>query len=223
MIAIIDLDLGNLHSVARAIRHVGGEPVITDNEQVIRQAEKLILPGVGSFKAGMNSINQKGLRDVICDKSSSGTPLLGICLGMQLLMDHSEEQGSHQGLGIIAGHVSKFQNFAQFDPCAKVPHINWCGIDKKVDNDTWMDTILGAVVPGDECYFVHSLCVIPQDNNHALAVSHYGGSEFCSVIKKDNIVGCQFHPEKSGDVGLRIIDSFVSASTSAYQVSSSGK
>lgn len=211
MIAIIDLDLGNLHSVARAIKHCGGEVIITDNLAEIEKAEKLILPGVGSFKAGMDALKSKGLVEAIKKRASEGTPLLGICLGMQLLMDHSEEQGSHQGLGLIAGEVKKFQNLSTFDGSVKVPHINWCAIDKKLDNDNWADSILADVEPGADCYFVHSLCVVPKDSEHTLAVSKYGNSEFCSAIKQDNIVGCQFHPEKSGDVGLQIIGEFVSS------------
>ena len=185
--------------------------MITDNIAEIEKAEKLILPGVGSFKAGMDALKNKGLVEVIKKRASEGAPLLGICLGMQLLMDQSEEQGCHQGLGIIAGEVKKFQNLAGFDSSFKVPHINWCSVDKKKDGDKWSGSVLAGVQPGSDCYFVHSLCVLPKDRYHILAVSKYGNSEFCSVIKKDNISGCQFHPEKSGDVGLKIIDGFVSA------------
>ena len=211
LIAIIDLDLGNLHSVARAISHCGGKVMITDDIAEIQKAGKLVLPGVGSFKAGMNSLKNKGLVEVIQNRASAGTPLLGICLGMQLLMDHSEEQGSHHGLGLIAGQVKKFQNLGGFDGSVKVPHINWCAVRKKVDTDSWADSILCGVEPGADHYFVHSLCVVPGDQQHTLAISEYGNSEFCSVIKRDNIVGCQFHPEKSGDVGLQIIENFISA------------
>ena len=105
--------------------------MITDNIAEIEKAEKLILPGVGSFKAGMDALKNKGLVEVIKKRASEGAPLLGICLGMQLLMDQSEEQGCHQGLGIIAGEVKKFQNLAGFDSSFKVPHINWCSVDKK--------------------------------------------------------------------------------------------
>lgn len=210
MIAIIDLDLGNLHSVARAIRHCGGDAVITDKVEDIELAEKLILPGVGSFKAGMDALKNKGLVEVIKNRAETGVHLLGICLGMQLLMERSEEQGSHDGLGLIAGEVKKFQNLTGFDFSVKVPHMNWCAIDKKLDNSTWADSILRGIQPGAECYFVHSLCVMPKDLQHTLAVSKYGNSEFCSAIKRDNIVGCQFHPEKSGEVGLKIIEAFIS-------------
>ena len=211
MISIIDLDLGNLHSVARAIRYCAAEVMITDDIAEIERAEKLILPGVGSFKAGMDALRRKGLVEVIQKRASEGTPLLGICLGMQLLMDHSEERGSHKGLGLIAGEVRKFQNLAGFESSVKVPHINWCAIDKKLENDNWADSFLSGVEPGADCYFVHSLCVVPKDQQHTLAVSKYGNAEFCCAIKKDNIFGCQFHPEKSGDVGLQIIDKFLSA------------
>lgn len=210
MIAIIDLDLGNLHNVARAVRHCGGEAIITDDIDEIEKAEKLILPGVGSFKAGMDALKGKGLVDVIKKLASEDTPLLGICLGMQLLMEHSEEQGSHQGLGLIPGLVKKFQNLEAFDRSTKVPHINWCSIEKNIDNDNWAGSVLSDIRAGADFYFVHSLCVVPENSLHSLSVSKYGGAEFSSAIKKGNITGCQFHPEKSGDVGLQIIDRFVS-------------
>ena len=212
MIAIINLDLGNLHSVARAIEHVGADAVITDDAQLIAKADKLILPGVGSFKAGMDALNKKKLTTLIQECAASGVPVLGICLGMQLLMSQSEEHGSWSGLGLIPGRVVYLKNMTGFNKQLKVPHINWCGIRKTFDKRTWDATILRGSDEYDELYFVHSLCVNPDDKSHTLAVSQYGGCEFASVILSGNVIGCQFHPEKSGKSGLEIIKNFVSNS-----------
>lgn len=207
MIAIIDFDLGNLHSVQRAVRHMGGQSIITDSPAQIAKADKLILPGVGSFKAGMDNLQKKELLDPIRSRVECGISLLGICLGMQLLLDHSEENGSTIGLGFIPGNVFSFRSLVNFDKKTKVPHINWCSLQKR--DKPWDNTILEGVEEDEDCYFVHSFCVQPEEEKHILAISCYGGCEFSSVIKYENITGCQFHPEKSGEVGLKIIDNFI--------------
>mgnify|MGYP000485748221 CR=1 FL=1 len=207
MIAIINLELGNLFSVSRAIEHVGGDCFVTDNIKEVMKADKIILPGVGSYKSGMESIYAKKLDGVLKGLACDGVPILGICLGMQLLMDHSEEHGNTQGLGLIPGAVEYFRNITGFDFKAKVPNVGWSSLNKK--RRSWEGTILEPVIEGDDCYFVHSLCVTPEVDDDLLALSHYGGVEFASVIQHQNISGCQFHPEKSGNVGLNIVRNFV--------------
>lgn len=208
MIAIIDLDLGNLHSVARAVNHCDGRSIITDDLTHIEKASKLILPGVGSFKAGMSSIIKKGLFDLIHSRVSEGVPLMGICLGMQLLMDSSEENGDCTGLGLINGNVKRFENLEGFDNARKIPHINWCSVEKNYDISS-ASALLKGIEDKSEFYFVHSLCVVPRDRENMHAESIYGDVRFCSVLGKENVMGCQFHPEKSGLAGLNFIKNFV--------------
>jgi len=213
MIAIVDLGLGNLFSVDQAVHYSGGKSVITDDCEVIRKAERIILPGVGSYRFGMCAISNKGLYGCLKDSIDSGTPVLGICLGMQLLMDSSEEHGYCRGLGIIPGRSIHFRNRVDFDSDCKVPHIGWNGLFKNVDGGQWHDSILADVNEGDSCYFAHSYCVVPDKQEHILSLSRYGGCSYASSVKHKNVTGCQFHPEKSGIIGLKIIDNFISGNS----------
>ncbi|MCG8613185.1 MAG: imidazole glycerol phosphate synthase subunit HisH [Pseudomonadales bacterium] len=208
MIAIIDLDLGNLHSIDRAVQAVGGSALITDEVSVIRDADRLILPGVGSFKAGMSSLINKNLIGTILEHVDRKTPILGICLGMQLLMSRSEENGTCDGLDLIPGNVIHFSKFSEFNPANKVPHIGWSSLLAR-PTQSWSNTIFADVGEGEDCYFVHSYCVVPDNPEHILASTHYSEFEFPAAIRKNNVVGCQFHPEKSGQVGLKIINNFI--------------
>ena len=205
MIVIVDLGLGNIFNICRAFNHVGEDVIVTDDVAKIRAADKLVLPGVGSFKAGMYSIEKKGLVGVIKQFADSGRPILGVCLGMQLLMEYSEENGGIMGLGIIPGKVRYLQNIDGFLPKFKVPNIGWNTLLEGYCD--WSETVLDKINTHDEFYFVHSLCVVTE-NKYQLSSSNYGGVSFTSVIKKGNITGCQFHPETSGEIGLSIIEKF---------------
>jgi imidazole glycerol-phosphate synthase subunit HisH len=167
------------------------------------------LPGVGSFGEGMKNLKEKGLDKAIVAYAKAGNPLLGICLGMQLLMSESHEFGYHKGLDLIGGEVLPFpDNVKLMEEGYKIPHVGWNSI---YGSQGWRGTILGAVDKEMDAYFVHSLYVKPRENDNALALTNYFGHRFCSAVKEGNIYGCQFHPEKSGHMGLAILGSFISS------------
>lgn len=209
MIVIVDFGLGNLFNVQRAIEHEGGEVLISNNSGAIRSAEKLVLPGVGNFRAGMTALQERGLVGCLIERAIDGIPLLGICLGMQLLMDESEENGHTRGLGLIPGKVSYIRNQRTFDQSCKVPNVGWRALFKNPGIDTWQGSLLEGFDEGADCYFVHSLCVKPDESGDELAYTRYGGLQYCAVTRRGNVTGCQFHPEKSGTAGLKIIHNFV--------------
>ena len=198
MIAIINYGLGNLHSVQKAAAYVGGNAVVSDNPQVIFGAEKVILPGVGAFSAGMKGLESRGLVNVIREVVTLGKPLLGICLGMQLLFQESEEQGYHPGLGLLPGKVVPFQ---QFD--IKVPQIGWNQLEVMKKSNLMLD-----VQQSEYVYFNHGYYCIPNERSDVLTMTDYG-TRFASSVERNNIFGVQFHPEKSQKVGLRILKNFM--------------
>lgn len=217
-VVIIDYGLGNLFNIERAIRYLGSRGCISDDPRIIEEAERIILPGVGAFGEGVASIHKKGLFESIISFAESGRPLLGICLGMQLLMTSSEELGLHNGLNLIAGKVKRFPVTFVSDIGYKIPHMGWKALSP-YKNTSWENTILEDIGLGDFMYFVHSYIVYPDSDDSTLAVTVYGKCTFSSVIKKDNIYGCQFHPEKSGEIGLKIINNFLKlkVNTSVHQ------
>ena len=206
-ITIIDYGLGNLHSIQRAFNHFGIEPTISNNPELISTSDSIVLPGVGAFGDGMSRLREKNLISVIQNFSKSGKPILGICLGMQLLLSESEEYGLHQGLDIIPGRVVRFP-----DPTNnqyKIPNIGWCKIEMPSTLSSWKQTILKDNNSGDYMYFVHSYISITNSEKDILGFTCYDRILFSSVIQNGNIYGCQFHPEKSGTAGLKIIQSFI--------------
>lgn len=209
MIVIVDFGCGNLFNVQRAVEHEGGSCVVSGDCEIINKAEKLILPGVGNFRTGMSALKELGLNQCLLEKVNQGVPLLGICLGMQLLMNESEENGLTQGLGLIPGRVEYIRSQEFFDQSFKVPNVGWRPLFSNPQGAKWEHSVLSGFKEGTDCYFVHSLCVIPEYPGDALAYSHYGGLDYCAVVQCNNVVGCQFHPEKSGAAGLRIINNFV--------------
>ena len=210
MIAIIDYDLANLFSVKRAVEYNGNRAIITDLASEISQADKLILPGVGAYGEAMENIKRKELIPILKERVGKGVPILGICLGMQLLMSTSEELGIHEGLGFIDGEVKHFENCESFEKDQKVPFVGWSEITIP-ENKRWQNTILKDMKSNTHFYFVHSYVVIPSENKHVLARTSYGSHNYCAVVQKDNIIGCQFHPEKSGNAGLQILKRFCEA------------
>ncbi|MCL5074675.1 MAG: imidazole glycerol phosphate synthase subunit HisH [Chloroflexi bacterium] len=198
MIAIIDYGMGNLRSVEKALTCVGGQPFITSRAQDILTAEAFILPGVGAFGEGMENIKRLGLVEPICAVVERGRPLLGICLGMQLLFGESEERGVYRGLGLLEGEVKRF-------PIGlKVPHIGWNEL--RIERQS---PLLNGLANGTFVYFVHSYYVVPADASVVVAMTEYG-ERFVSVVARANIFGVQFHPEKSQQAGLTILHNFVS-------------
>jgi glutamine amidotransferase len=201
-IVIIDYQLGNLFSVKHACEAVNLNPIITSNKKDILNANILILPGVGAFGDAMKNLKRLDLIGPIKDKVKSGIPLFGICLGLQLLFEESEEHGINKGLGLISGTVRKFPS--SFDNRKiKVPNTGWNTIFSN-NNKDWDNTPLRTLEQNSYMYFVHSYYVQPVNANDILTLTNYEGLEYCSSIKKDNICAFQFHPEKSGKKCLEI-------------------
>jgi glutamine amidotransferase len=198
MIAVINYGLGNLHSVQKAVAHVGGEALVTDDAQVILGADKVILPGVGAFADGMKGLESRRLIPLVQEVAAQGKPLLGICLGMQLLFEESEEQGRHLGLGLLPGEVVLFQK-----PGFKVPQIGWNQVEVCKPS-----TLLNGIQDGDYFYFNHSYYCLPGDAGDVLTMTDYG-TRFASAVARNMIFGVQFHPEKSQKTGLQILKNFV--------------
>ncbi len=204
-IAVIDIDGGNIYSLKRAFSILGYECTFTSDPRIIMNAEKIFLPGVGAYKIGMKNLKEKNLLPVINDFIKTGKSLMGICLGMQLLMDYSDEFGQQEGMGLVSGSVKLItvpQNF-------KVPHMGWSSLEVPNNQKNWEEKILNDIHPGKECYFVHSYMVKTKIASETIAETKYGNARFCSVLRSNNIYGCQFHPEKSGKTGLKIIKNFI--------------
>lgn len=208
-ITIIDSGIGNLFSISRALETVGAEIEITSDAKTIAKAQHLILPGVGAFSTGMSGLHEQELDTAIIEHSQSGKPLLGICLGMQMLMSSSEEHGNHQGLNLIPGQVKKIPNRTIEGNTHKIPHIGWNALQPPSEKRSWKNTILENTIEGDAIYFVHSFFVTPDSFDDALAITYYGGHKISAVVNRGNVYGCQFHPEKSGKTGLNILKRFV--------------
>ncbi len=198
MIAIIDYGMGNLRSVFKAFEAVGHQAVVTRDARVIGNADHVVLPGVGAFGNCMANIEQYGLVEPIRTAIQSGKPFLGICLGLQVLFTKSEEFGPHKGLDIIQGTVRRFEG----GQALKVPHMGWNQVHTQRTCP-----LFDGVADGSDWYFVHSYFVDPSDKQLAATMTTYG-IPFVSSVWKDNIVACQFHPEKSQTVGLRLIKNF---------------
>jgi imidazole glycerol-phosphate synthase subunit HisH len=209
-VAVVDYGVGNLFSVTRALEACGGSvtPVQTA-DQVVR-AERLVLPGVGAFRKGMEGLAQRGLVEPLRAFAATGRPFLGICLGMQMLLDQSEEFGEHRGLGIISGTVLPIQTTGPNGNSNKVPHIGWTEVSPPVENpDRWPGTILAGLPASPAVYFVHSYNAMPARPNERLADCYYAGHRIAAAIGSSNVWGCQFHPEKSGPIGLQILSNFL--------------
>jgi len=207
-VSIVDYGINNIRSVFRAIEKVGKRPTIADSAKTIRDAKRLILPGVGAFAQGMKALQERGLIDVLIEKAHSGTPILGICLGMQLLFDTSEEFGHHRGLELIPGKVISFPDpkIARI-PGYTLPNMGWNPITIP-KGGTWNNSILEKVAQGESVYFVHSFYPVPENPSDVLAESEHGGVSFCAVVRQGNITATQFHTEKSGNVGIEMLRAF---------------
>lgn len=203
MIAIIDYGMGNLRSVQKGFEKIGAEAIVTADPQLVLQADKVVLPGVGAFRDCMRNLEQAGFVEPILRVIAEGRPFLGICVGMQLLFTDSVEFGLYQGLNVIPGHVLRFPDDMRVaDEELKVPQMGWNQLCIKRRPPAF-----AGIADGSNVYFVHSYYVQP-DNEDVIATTTDYGIEFCSSVWKDNIVATQFHPEKSQDVGLRILKNF---------------
>jgi len=204
MIGLIDYGMGNLHSVAKALEKVGGQVELVQHAEDIKKYERIVLPGVGAFRDCMHTLNETGLADAIKETVSKGTPFLGICLGMQVLLTRSYEFGVHAGLGLIDGEVKAFPE-SHVERGFKIPHMGWN--DVILPGQNRHEVI--KEMKGEQVYYVHSYYCAPRDSTHLLAACSYGDFPFASVVGKDNILGVQFHPEKSQHAGLKLLENFV--------------
>lgn len=205
MIALIDYGMGNLHSVAKALEASGGKVALVSRPEELANASRIVLPGVGAFRDCIGALNESGMDTAILDFIASGKPFLGICLGMQVLMDASYEFGLYKGLGLIPGVVKRFPDT---HPARgfKIPHMGW--------NDV---VLASGIVPhpvlaplaGMQAYYVHSYYCAPTDPAHILAACSYGSYPFAAAIGRDNFIGVQFHPEKSQKAGLALLEAFL--------------
>ena len=203
MIAIIDYGMGNLRSVQKGFEKVGAQAVVTADPQLVLESERVVLPGVGAFRDCMRNLEQAGFVEPILRVIAQGRPFLGICVGMQLLLTDSVEFGLYPGLNVIPGHVLRFEDGMRDNgEELKVPHMGWNQL-----NFASNAPIFSGVAPASNVYFVHSYYARPDDTQVVAATTSYG-IEFCSAICKDNVVATQFHPEKSQEVGLRILKNF---------------
>jgi imidazole glycerol-phosphate synthase subunit HisH len=222
MVMIIDYGMGNLFSIRNACQHVGIDIKICADRDELKTADAVILPGVGAFGDAMSNLDSLDLIEPLREYAAAGRPMIGICLGMQLFMSESEEFGLHQGLNLLPGRVIRFADPLGKQGTLKVPQVGWnriCnptsaitmnGISKTDRNGAWQSTPLEGLQTGMYMYFVHSYYVKPDDPALTLSQSEYGKITFCSSILKDNIFACQFHPERSGENGLKIYLNLVS-------------
>lgn len=207
-VTVIDYDCGNLFSVCRAIEISGRSFELTSDPEKIANADRLILPGVGAFGSARAALDARDLAAPIHAFVKTGNPFLGICLGMQLLFDSSEEFGTHEGLGLIAGKVSAIPSLRDDGTHRRIPNIGWCPITPP-NNDRWQSTMMRDLAPDAYMYFVHSFVGVPSASDDTLAVVRYDGLELCAAVSHENVTGVQFHPEKSATEGLALINTFV--------------
>ena len=199
MIAVVDYGVGNLFSLCSSLKRIGADAIVTSDAEVIRKADKIILPGVGAFADAAKKLRDSGLDKVIIQQAAQGKEIMGICLGMQMLFEKSYEFGEHTGLGLLKGSVIGMEGTIPAE--LKIPHIGWNALSFCKDSK-----LLRYVKEGDCVYFVHSFYVDPAAES-VVATAEYGKA-VTAAVQKDNVMGCQFHPEKSGEVGLNILRAF---------------
>jgi len=207
-VTIIDYGIGNLYSVGRAFEVCGADVSFASEPEQIQSASHLVLPGVGAFESGMAGLKQRNLVEPIQAHAAKGKPLMGICLGMQMFASVSEEFGVHKGLDLIPGRVVALPKKTLNGEQLKIPRIGWSAIYKSSSSE-WQKTALVDVQEGDSVYLVHSYALQTENAEDQIAHSDFGGHSICTVIRRDAMIGCQFHPEKSGKVGLRIMWNFL--------------
>lgn len=207
MITVVDYGRGNLFSLGQALRHLGVEYTFSSEPADLGRAERIIFPGVGAFGDAMDGLRARGLIEPLRAAAERGVPILGICVGCQLLFSRGEEFGTHEGLGLIPGKVSRLPGPRDGDPAAiRIPNVGWRRIHVRPGA-----TVLGALGPHDMLYFVHSFAPQPDDPAHVSATIPVNGEDVPVAVRRGNIVGLQFHPEKSGPAGLKLLSQFLGA------------
>lgn len=209
-VTVIDYGIGNLLNVVRALAHDGASVQVVEHAaDVVTLPERLVLPGVGAFSDAAHELRHRGFDDLIHRFVATERPFLGICVGAQLLFDISEEHGEHAGLGLIPGRVRPVPATAPDGTALRIPHIGWSALQRPPNRADWQQTPLEHVEPDASVYFVHSYAPEPTDEQHRLADTYYHGMRICAAIARDNIFGCQFHPERSASIGLGILNAFL--------------
>lgn len=208
-VTIIDYGIGNLYSVARSFEVSGAEVLLTSDHSHIADADRLVLPGVGAFADGMAGLTQRGQVEPLRRFIETGRPFLGICVGMQLLLDVGEEFGEHAGLGIIPGRVKPVPATQEDGTPHRIPHIGWNILRAPQGGPGWGGGLLSGLGAEPAVYFVHSFTPVPEHEDHRLADCYYNGRRISAVVRSGNVHGCQFHPEKSGPIGLKIVENFL--------------
>ena len=205
MIGLINYGMGNLHSVTKAVETVGGQVELVEDASTLNDYDRIILPGVGAFRDCIGALRQIGMDEALMEAVGRGTPFLGICLGMQVLMDVSLEFGRYEGLGLIPGAVQHFPE-SHVNRGFKIPHMGWN--DVILSSQKKLHPVL-APLAGQQVYYVHSYCCMPENPEHLLAACSYGDYPFAAAIGRDNIVAVQFHPEKSQRAGMALLEAFL--------------
>lgn len=208
-ITIVDYGRGNLLSLSRAFEHCGADVEIAENSAMILDADRLVLPGVGAFGDAADELASRNLEDALKQYANLQRPFLGVCVGMQLMFDQSEEFGVHQGLGLISGDVAAIPKTANDGARLKVPHIGWSATTPTAANEGWRGSILEGLNDPSYFYFVHSFFASPKDASNCVGSCRHGGHEIAAVVHRDTLWGCQFHPEKSGEAGLTVLKNFL--------------
>lgn len=206
-VVLIDYGMGNLFSVSRSFEYMGAGVILSSDPVQIQSADRVVLPGVGAFGDGMRELHQRGLVEALRDYAQSGRPFLGICLGMQMMMDFSLEFGRTEGLGLLPGGVEPIANTSEDGRPLKVPHIGWNEL--KASGAGWSGTPLSRSQAGSSVYFVHSFHAKPTHEENRLAYVEYGGHEITAAVGRGKVFGCQFHPEKSSKDGLMMVETFL--------------
>jgi glutamine amidotransferase len=207
-VTVIDYGIGNLLSVCRALEHIGAHVTLTSDPEQVRNAQRIVLPGVGAFGDGMQALEERRLSEAIREAAAGGVPVLGICLGAQMLLDSSEEFGDHLGLGLIPGKVLAIPDRGISGEALNVPHMGWANLSPANDH-RFESPLLAHTAPDSAVYFVHSFQAHPHNPADIAAVCDYAGNRLTAMVRHDNVFGCQFHPEKSGPVGLGILKRFL--------------
>jgi glutamine amidotransferase len=209
-VTIVDYGMCNLLNVARAFEHCGAAVTVTENPADVAAAQRLVVPGVGAFRDSMAEIMQRGFADPIRRFAESGRPMYGICVGMQVLFEGSEEFGDHEGRAMLPGRVKAVPSRDVDGAPQRVPHIGWNHLTRPQTGRDWRGTLLDPVADSEPAvYFVHSFAAVPADDSDRLADARYGGHRICAAIQRGNLIASQFHPEKSGEVGLALLRRFL--------------
>ena len=208
-VGIVDYGVINLRNIVRGFEHLDAEVYSSRDSDELLCADRLVLPGVGAFGSGVGELRRLGLDKLVIEFSASGKPVLGICLGMQLLFRSSNEYGEHEGLGIIAGTVVPIPSRREDGGKRKIPHIGWNTLIPYRSDQRWRGTGFHSLSAAPSCYFAHSFMVEPEDSEHALAIADYDGVSIVAAIQSSNVMGMQFHPERSGPTGLQMLEEFL--------------